>query len=163
MSDAKLQATKEFIQEKNYNVARSILEAMPQDAKAQAWLKQLEAKHPAKKQANNTLILLWCSLLSVIVIALLASTLLAGKQANDEAHARAVTETIVAATLTTEVEISSTQISIISTEYAPILAITSTWRVLEQTESARPLMATTEAIITEMAIINATATARAGG
>lgn len=51
MSNTKLQAARELIQEKRYAEARAILESMPGDVTAQKWLAQLERLSPRKRRS----------------------------------------------------------------------------------------------------------------
>lgn len=57
MSKAKLLAAREFIQEKRYSEARSLLETMPDEPTAQKWLAKLDkVATPARRPARHSLL-----------------------------------------------------------------------------------------------------------
>ena len=53
MSQSKLAAAREFIQEKNYRVARVILECIPNDPTAKKWLQKLDEIAPVNNYSTN--------------------------------------------------------------------------------------------------------------
>ena len=68
MSDAKLQAARELIQEREFGAARAVLETMPYDETAQEWLSKLDKVAPRTTWARVLLGLLAVIALGVCVV-----------------------------------------------------------------------------------------------